>query len=227
MSIFHLFKNPAKITKTCNLEFLIKTTRADNSPFSLTTNMPSITTSDFKKGVALLWKNEPYIISDFQKVNPGKGTAFTRTKIKNCQTGKVLEITFKSGEQVETADLTRRKAQYLYEEPENYNFMEQDTYEQVGIPKEILGEQGKFLKEDLEVYILYYNSNPISIDLPPKVEYKVTEAPEAVKGDTSTTATKFVTIENGMEVQAPLFIKEGDVIKINTESGEYVERVSQ
>lgn len=188
--------------------------------------MPSITTSDFKKGVALLWKNEPYVIVDFQKVNPGKGTAFTRTKIKNCQTGKVLEITFKSGEQVEQADLLRRKTQYLYEEPDAYNFMEQDTYEQVSISKDILGEQGKFLKEDLEVYILYYNGTPISIDLPPKVDYKVTEAPEAVKGDTSTTATKFITLENGMEVQAPLFVKEGDVVKINTGTGEYVERVN-
>lgn len=188
--------------------------------------MPTITTSDFKKGVALLWKNEPYIIANFQKVNPGKGTAFTRTKIKNCKTGKVLEITFKSGEQIETADLMRKKAQFLYEDPNSYNFMEQDTYEQVNINKEIVGEQGKYLKEDLEVYILYYNGNPISIDLPPKINYKVTEAPEAVKGDTSTTATKYITLENGLKITAPLFIKEGDNIKVNTETGEYVERVT-
>lgn len=188
--------------------------------------MPSITTSDFKKGVALLWKNEPYIIADFQKVNPGKGTAFTRTKIKNCKSGKVIEITFKSGEQVETADLVNKKAQFLYSEPDAYNFMEQDTYEQVSISKEVIEEQGKFLKEDMDVYILYYNGNPISIDLPPKIVYKVTEAPEAVKGDTSTTATKYITLENGLKVQAPLFVKEGDNVKINTETGEYVERVT-
>lgn len=188
--------------------------------------MPTITTSDFKKGAALLWKNEPFVITDFQKVNPGKGTAFTRTKIKNCQTGKVLEITFKSGEQVETADLQRKKAQYLYEEPDNYNFMEQDSYEQVSIPKDVIGEQGKFLKEDLEVYVLYYNSNPISIDLPPKATYKVTEAPDAVRGDTSTTATKYITLENGLQIQAPLFIKEGDAVRVNTETGEYVERTT-
>ncbi|MFH0854438.1 MAG: elongation factor P [bacterium] len=187
--------------------------------------MPTITTSDFKKGVALLWKGEPYVIADFQKVNPGKGTAFTRTKIKNCQTGKLLEITFKSGEQVETADLQRKKAQYLYEEPENYNFMEQDTYEQASISKDVIGEQGKFLKEGLEIYILYYNNNPISIDLPPKADYKVIEAPDAVKGDTSTTATKYITLENGLKIQAPLFIKEGNIVRVNTESGEYVERV--
>lgn len=188
--------------------------------------MPTITTSDFKKGVAVLWKNEPFVITDFQKVNPGKGTAFTRTKIKNCKTCKVLEITFKSGEQVETADLQKKKAQYLYEEPENYNFMEQDSYEQVSIPKDLIEEQGKFLKEDLEVYILYYNNNPISIDLPPKATYKVTEAPDAVKGDTSTTATKYITLENGLKIQAPLFVKEGDIVRVNTETGEYVERVN-
>ncbi|MFH1192652.1 MAG: elongation factor P [bacterium] len=186
----------------------------------------SITTADFKKAVAILWKDEPYVITDFQKVNPGKGTAFTRTKIKNCKSGKVLEITFKSGEGIETADLVTRKAQFLYSEPEKYNFMDQETYEQVSIAKEAIEEQGRFLKEDLEVYVLYYNDNPISIDLPPKVVYKVIEAPDAVKGDTSTTATKFITLENNLKVQAPLFIKEGDNVRINTETGEYVERVS-
>ncbi|MFC1612965.1 elongation factor P [Patescibacteria group bacterium] len=186
----------------------------------------TITTSDFKKGVALIWKNEPYVIIDFQKVNPGKGSAFTRTKIKNCQTGKVIDITFKASEQVEQADLTRKKAQYLYEEPNSYNFMEQDNYEQVSIDKETLGEDGKYLKEDLEVYILYYNNNPISIDLPAKISYKVIEAPQAVKGDTSSTATKFITLENGLSISAPIFIKENDLVRVNTDTGEYIERCS-
>jgi len=183
-----------------------------------------ITTSDFKKGVALLWKNNPYIIIDFQRVKPGKGGSFTRTKIKNCQTGKTVDVTFKPAEQLEQADLTRKKAQYLYEEPSGYNFMEQDTYEQITISKEVIGEIGKYLKEDLEIYILSYNNNPISIDLPAKITYKVVEAPQAVKGDTTATATKLITLENGLEISAPIFIKENDLVTVNTETCAYVER---
>lgn len=182
--------------------------------------------SDIKKYSIVKWRGELYVITDFQHVNPGKGSGFTKFKLKNVKTGKVLEETLKTGEAgLEDADTEHHNMQYLYNAGEAYYFMDNNTYEQVSLNAEALGDQAKYLKEDLEVIALFYEDAPITIQLPKKIEYKVVEAPEGVKGDSASgSVTKRVVLENGLNIPAPLFIKEGDNIKINTETGEYVER---
>lgn len=181
--------------------------------------------SEISRGLILNFKNEPHLVVDFQHVNPGKGSAFVRTKLKALKTGKVVENTFKSDEAVEFLEMDRKKVQYLYGTPTEYTFMDMKTYEQFSIGQEVVGEGAKYLKEGIEVSILVdENGVPITVDLPKKVTLKVTEAPPAVKGDTSGNVTKEIVLENGLKVRAPLFIKEGDLVIVNTDTGEYVER---
>lgn len=181
---------------------------------------------DIKKWAIVKFRGELCVITDFQHINPGKGSAFTRVKLKNVKTGKVVEETLKGGaEELENVDTEHRNLQYLYHDDANYYFMDNTTYEQVGVGTDIIGDNAKFLKDDQEVVALFYEGVPVTIELPRKVEYKVIEAPEAVKGDSAAgNVTKVVKLENGLEINAPLFIKSGDVIKVNTETGEYVER---
>lgn len=182
--------------------------------------------SDIKKYSIVKWKGELYIITDFQHINPGKGSAFTKFKLKNVKTGKVLEETLKANEAgLESADTEHRNLQYLYQDGNTYYFMDSESYEQFGLDEEVIGEQAKYLKDGLKIIALFYEGNPITIKLPSKIEYKVIEAPEGVKGDSASgNVTKRITLENGLNIPAPLFIKEGDIIKVNTETGEYVER---
>ena len=165
---------------------------------------------------------------DFQHVNPGKGSAFVRSKLKALKTGKVVENTFKSDEAVEFLEMDRKKVQYLYGTPTEYTFMDMKNYEQFSIGADVVGEGSKYLKEGIEVSILVdENGAPITLDLPKKVTFKVTEAPPAVKGDTSGNVTKEIVLENGLTARAPMFIKEGDLVIINTDTGEYVERAQE
>lgn len=183
--------------------------------------------SAFKKYSIVKFKGELYIIIDFQHVNPGKGQAFTKFKLKNVKSGKTLEETLKIGaEGLEEVETDRHNMQYLYHNDENYYFMDNKTYEQVSLDTEILGDQVRYLKDDQEVIALFYEDKPVSIELPKKIEYKVVEAPEGVRGDSASGGvTKRIVLENGLNIPAPLFVKEGDVIRVNTETGEYVERV--
>lgn len=188
--------------------------------------MALISTSDFHKGVAIIFKGEPHIITECTFVNPGKGSAFTRTKLKNLIDGKVIEFTFKSGEKVEEAPVEIREMQYLYNDTQNYYFMNPKNFEQISLPASMIGDFKKFIKEG-EVYQLYImNEKALSFKPPLKVKLKVTEAGAGIKGNTVTGATKSVTTETGYKINVPLFIKEGDVIVINPETGEYVERIS-
>jgi len=189
--------------------------------------MASINAGKITKGMVMLWKNEPYLVIDFQRVNPGKGSAFTRTKLKNSVTGNVYDATFKTDEKIEEIELEKKNATFLYGDKNSYNFLDSASYEQSAIDKNIVGEQGQYLKENLDVQILFYQDRAISVILPKKIEYKVIEAPEGIKGDSVNAPRKFVTLENNLKISAPLFVKEGDVIRVNTESGEYVERVEQ
>lgn len=182
--------------------------------------------SDIQKGLVILFKNEPHLVTDFQHVNPGKGGAFIRTKLKSLKTGKVLENTFKVEENIDFVDLERKKVQFLYQTDREYTFMDMNTFEQFTISEEILGQYAPYLKEGLEVNLLVSEGTPITVDFPKKVVYKVIEAPPAVKGDTATNVTKEITLENGLKIKAPLFIKENDLVIVNTETGEYVERAS-
>lgn len=186
-----------------------------------------MTTSDFKKGLAIKYNNDTYIVVGYQFVNPGKGSAFTRAKIKNVKSAKVIEVTFKSGENIEEANMEYKRCQYMYNDGKEYQFMDNVNYEQFGVSAEMVGDQGVYMMESGEVTVVFVDNQPVSVQLPPKMDFNVVEAPPGEKGDTATGGTKQVTIETGAKVAAPLFIKEGDRIRVNTESGEYVERVNR
>lgn len=164
---------------------------------------------------------------DFQHVNPGKGSAFVRTRLKSLRSGKVLENTFKSDESVESVELERKKVQYLYGTANEFTFMDMGTYEQFSVGADVMGQYALYLKEGLEVTLLISEGVPVTVDFPKKVTLKVIEAPPAVRGDTATNVTKEITLENNLKVRAPLFIREGSLVVINTETGKYVERVQE
>jgi len=189
--------------------------------------MSVISTSDFHKGVSIIFRGEPHIITECTFVNPGKGSAFTRTKLKNFKTGRVIEFTFKSGEKVEEAPIEIREMQYLYNDGQNFYFMNPRNFDQVSLSQEMVGDFKQFIK-DGEIYQLYtMDEKPVALKVPLKVKLKVIEADEAVKGNTVTGATKTVTLETGYKINVPLFIKKNDLIAVNPETGQYVERVSQ
>ena len=181
-------------------------------------------TSILKKGLCIIFKDQPHIVVEKTFVSPGKGSAFYRTKLKNLKTGSFIDFTFKSGEKIEEAPLQTQEFQYLYQSGKDYFFMNPRTYEQIILPQDILGDFKQFVKEG-DLYQIYtLEGKPISLRAPQKVRLRVIEAEKAIKGDTATSATKPIKVESGYILQVPLFIKEGDVIVINTETGEYVER---
>ena len=179
-----------------------------------------------EKGMYILFKGDPYLVAEREFVNPGKGAAFTRCKLKNAKTGSVLKETIKTSDSVEEANVYDRDGQYLYADGDAYHFMDIESYEQFEISGAILSEKGRYLKEGDQYRIIMWESDPIDVVIPMKMVYEVTDAPDAVKGDTVTGATKTVVVETGLSVQVPIFIKAGDKIRVNTESGEYVERVN-
>lgn len=181
-------------------------------------------TTDLKQGLTILHKGNPWLIAVAQFVNPGKGSAFTRAKLRQLKTGQVVEHTFKSGEAVELVDVVRTKCQYLYNDGENYNFMDNETYEQFALDKESIGDATKYLVENTECYAMYIDSIPVSIQVPPKMTFKVISAPPGYKGDTATGGSKDATIETGATIKVPLFIEEGDLIMVNTAEGNYVSK---
>lgn len=186
--------------------------------------MTNITTSDFQKGVFIEFKGEPHQIIDFQFVNPGKGSAFVRTKLKNIKSGRVQEFTYKSGESVTQIPIEVHEMQYLYRENEKYVFMNNRTYEQTHLAKDIIGNFSQFIKEGEIYQILIHSGEAVGMRFPKKVRLKVIGAEEGVKGNTVAGAKKLVTVETGAKITVPLFIKKGDLIVIDLETGEYLER---
>jgi len=184
-----------------------------------------ITTADFCNGLNIQVDNEPYQIIWFQHHKPGKGGAVMRTKLKNLYTGAIIERTFKSGEKFKELVLEKKKKQYLYHDGQTYYFMDLETYEQFSLEEKILGENKKFLKENSEIEVLYLEEKVIGIQLPLTVDLKIVATVPGIRGDTVSNVLKPATLETGVVVQVPLFIKEGDVVRINTETGEYLERV--
>ena len=182
-------------------------------------------TAEFKKGLKIELEGKPFLIVDFQHVKPGKGGAFVRTKLKNMINGRVVEQTFRSGEKVGRPDLEEKEMQYLYREGDNFVFMDNATYEQVYLSKEQLGEQAQFLQENINIKLLYFNKEPLGLELPNFVELKVTSTEPGFKGDTATGGSKPATLETGALIQVPLFIAEGDRIRVDTRTGSYMERV--
>ncbi|MDR3275532.1 MAG: elongation factor P [Endomicrobium sp.] len=184
-----------------------------------------ISTSNFKNGLNILVEGEPYQITWFQNHKPGKGGAVMRVKLRHLKKGGTVERTFKSGEKFELLNVARQKKQFLYREGENFNFMDTNTYEQIVVTPELVGEMSNFLKENLEVEAIYLESELIGIDFPIIIEMTIAEAEPGIKGDSVSNITKMAKLETGADIRVPLFIKEGDKIKVDTRTGEYVERV--
>jgi elongation factor P len=182
-------------------------------------------TSDFRNGLIIKFKNDLYSIVEFQHVKPGKGGAFVRSTLKNLRNGRVLENTFRSGEKVDVVRVERRKYQYLYSEGDMLVCMDNETYEQINVPKESISDGIKFLKESEEVEILFNGSEIISVEIPIFINLKVVETEPGFKGDTATGAMKPAKLETGAQISVPLFINEGDILKVDTRTGEYSERV--
>lgn len=189
--------------------------------------MSKISTSNFQKGIFIQYRDTPHQIVEFTFVNPGKGSAFVRTKLKSLATGKVQEFTFKSGETIEEVPINICETQYLYKENDKYVFMDKFTYDQYYLTKDILGNFYKFVKEGEGYQILVLDGQAVGMRYPKKVKLKVIEADEAVRGNTVMGAKKTVILETGAQITVPLFIKKDDCIYIDPESEEYLERASQ
>lgn len=185
-----------------------------------------ISVSGFRRGMAIRYEGDIWIVVEFQHITPGNWRAMLKTKLKNIKTGRTMEVTFRMSDDVEEVTLLERKMQYLYESEGLLYFMDMETYEQTFIPEEMLGDQKRFLKESDVCSIYFLEDKPIIAEMTPVVELKVVEVEPAVRGDTATNVLKSCTLESGAKIQVPLFIKEGDVIKVDTKTGKYIERVS-
>ena len=183
-----------------------------------------ITAGDFRKGMTFEIEGEPHVVVDFQHVKPGKGAAFVRTKYKNILTGAIREDAFNPTEKFNEAHIDTKQMQYLYNDGELYYFMDQDTYEQVPLSQEDVADAIQYLRENDMATIKFYNGTPFSVEAPNFVDLKVTETEPGVKGDTATNVTKAATVETGAVIQVPIFIEEGEMIQIDTRSGEYLGR---
>ena len=183
-------------------------------------------TSEIRKGLKVLMDGNPYTIIEFQFVKPGKGQAFTRTKFKNLLTGAVIERNLRSGEKLEPANVEEKSMQFLFREGEDFVFMDNGNYEQIHVNKDIVGDDWKFLKDNLECAVLIFNDRPVGVTLPTFVIVKITETEPGARGDTSGNVLKPATIETGAVVGVPLFVKQGESIRVDTRTGEYIERVN-
>ncbi|MCR5059496.1 MAG: elongation factor P [Saccharofermentans sp.] len=183
-----------------------------------------ISAGDFRNNMCFEMDGQVYQVVEFQHVKPGKGAAFVRTKYKNVKTGSVVERSFNPNEKFEQAQLERRDMQYLYNDGELYYFMDQETYDQTPIAADKIGDGIKFLKEEMICKILSYKGEIFSVELPITVELKIIECEPGVKGDTATNVTKYATLETGATVKVPLFINQDEIIRVDTRTGEYLER---
>lgn len=182
--------------------------------------------SEINKGMVVRWKDDLWVINEFQHVSPGKGSAFTRIKLKNVSSGKVVENTFKATESLDFVNVQRKNMQYLFGDDNNCTFMDMVSYEQVAVGNDVIGDDKKYLKDGLQVNVAMNEGAAIAVQLPKKVEYTVDQTQPAVKGDTASgNVQKDATMANGLFVRVPIFIKQGDKILVNTDTGEYSERV--
>lgn len=184
-------------------------------------------TGDFRKNLKIMVEGSPFVILDFQHVKPGKGNQFSRTKLRNLLTGQLLERTFKSGERFEVPNVENKEMQYLYKDDSGWNFMDPANYEQVALNADQVGDAANYLIENLKVMVLIYNDRPVSVEVPKAVNLKVAHTEPGVKGDRVTGATKHATLETGLVVNVPLHIGEGDLLRIDSTTGDYVSRVNE
>lgn len=183
------------------------------------------TTNDLKNGLVLNLDGELWSVVEFQHVKPGKGGAFVRTKLKHMRLGRVIDNTFRAGEKVELVDFEDKRMQYLYHD-DRFHFMDLDTYDQISLSAEEVGDARDFLKENIEVEILFINDSPVTVELPNFIELQIVKTDPGIRGDTASGGSKPATLETGAVVQVPLFLNEGDVVKVDTRSGEYLGRVA-
>jgi elongation factor P len=184
-----------------------------------------VSTTEFKKGLRIMFDGQPYAIVDFQHVKPGKGGAFVRTKLKHMRLGKVIDNTFRAGEKVDLVDFDDKTMQFLYKD-DRYNFMDTETYEQVSLSADEVGDARDYLKENIEVQVLYIDGSPVTVELPNFVEISIARTDPGVRGDTAQGGTKPATLETGAVINVPLFLNEGDVVKVDTRTGDYLGRVA-
>jgi elongation factor P len=184
-----------------------------------------VSTAEFKKGLKIQFDGEPYSIVDFQHVKPGKGGAFVRTKLKHMRLGRVIDNTFRAGEKVELVNFDEKRMQFLYRD-DRYHFMDLETYDQISLSREEVGDASDFLKENTEVEILFIDQSPVTVELPNFIELRIAKTDPGIRGDTATGGSKPATLETGAVIQVPLFLNEGDVVKVDTRSGEYLGRVA-
>ena len=185
-----------------------------------------ISTSDFNTGLTIEMDGEVYTIVDYQHSKSGRGGAFVRTKLKNVENGNIVKKTFQSGDKVSKAYVEKKPYQYLYRDGDDYIFMDKETYEQIPLREDDLGDGIKYLKDNMDLKLLIYEGRPIGIDLPTFVELAVAQAAPSIRGDTVSGGTKRAKLETGLEVQVPLFIEPGDILKVDTRTGEYIERIN-
>ena len=175
--------------------------------------------NDIKNGITLIYEDQPYLVMEFSHVKPGKGAAFVQAKLKNLRTGSIVEKRFNSGEKLEKAMITKQAMQYLYASGDVFNFMNMESYEQIELTKDQIGDEVKFLKEGLDVDLTFYEGELLGVTLPDKIEYTITHTEPAVKGNTTTNATKDAELENGLKIRVPLFINEGEKVLVTTSDG--------
>ncbi|MGI6549300.1 MAG: elongation factor P [Syntrophomonadales bacterium] len=183
-----------------------------------------ISVNDFRTGLTVELDGMAWQVIDFQHVKPGKGAAFVRSKLKNVKTGSIVERTFRAGEKIPRARLDKREMQYLYNSGDEYVFMDNQSYEQVSLDKEQLGDGLKYLKENMNIQVMMYHGEIIGLEMPNFVELKVVDTEPGIKGDTASGASKNATLETGAVVQVPLFVNVGDTLRIDTRTGLYMER---
>ena len=187
----------------------------------------SIPTTELKKGKKIDIDGKVFVVIKSDHTNPGKGSAFVKCRIRNLETGQVIERTYKSGVDtgVEVPDLEEREMEYMYSDPEGFNFMDQSNFETIHVSTEHVGDAKDYLQEGIKLFVIYYKGKPISIDLPNFVELKVVETDPGLKGDTAAGGLKKAVMETGLQINVPLFVKQEEILKIDTRTGEYVERV--
>ena len=184
-----------------------------------------VDTTEFRKGLRIIQDGEPFTIVEFQHVKPGKGGAFVRTRLKSLITGNVLDKTFRSGDKAEVPDVEEKQMQFLYKEGTQYHFMDEATYDQIFIEEENLGDAKNYLKESMVITVIFYKGKTIGVDIQNFVTLNITPCARGLKGDKVQTATKPAVLETGHTVQVPLFVEEGDKVKVDTRTGQYIERV--
>lgn len=185
-----------------------------------------ISTGDLKKGVVIETDNQLFQVLEFQHLKIGRGSAQVRMRLRNVRTGAVVDRTVQAGERWPRARIEHRPVQYLYEDAPNYVFMDQETYDQITLSRDQLGDAANYLKDGLQMEVLMHDSEPMGVELPITIDLRITQTDPGLRGDTATGGTKPATLESGLVVNVPLFVNQGEVVRVDTRSGSYVERVS-